>query len=162
MLPEPDLFSSVNINISNHGSYSQSAGGEDTNLLAAAADQAGNYDPDKTVGQEVEVFENNKRYPRCQPYTVGVATVISRGSLSNSNSKEGSIDPHERRVRWWYLTVIVLLYIGLTTSFCLNVSLLLKNYPEPSAEIRLSEHQIGREETELSRGKGKMNGSSCL
>ena len=33
---------------------------------------------------------------------------------------------NERTTRRWYLTVIVLLYIGLITSFCLNVSLLLQ------------------------------------
>jgi hypothetical protein len=153
MLPEPDLFSSVNINNHNPGSYSQSVSSEDTDLLAAnQAVKCGH--PDKTIGQEVEVCESNRSYlTRCHPYTVGVATVISK-RLSESSSSAGSKDPRERRVRQWYLTVIVLLYIGLITSFCLNVSLLLKSYPEPSsAEIRLSQHQLGLREAELSRGK---------
>ena len=38
-------------------------------------------------------------------------------------------DGRERSRRRWYLTVIVLLYVGLVTSFCLNVSLLLKATP---------------------------------
>jgi hypothetical protein len=149
MLPEPDLFSSVNINIHNHGSYS-----EDTTLLAA--DQAVKFDDtDNTDGQEVVVCGNDRSYlTRHHPYTVGVATVLSKGHLSNYNSKKSSIDHRERRVRRWYLTVIVLLYIGLITSFCLNVSLLLNSYPDPSsAKVRLSQHQLGWEEAELSRGK---------
>ena len=32
--------------------------------------------------------------------------------------------------RGWYLLVIVLLYIGLITSFCLNVTLLVRREPE--------------------------------
>ena len=39
--------------------------------------------------------------------------------------KEGG-DGRERSRRRWYLTVILLLYVGLVTSFCLNISLLLK------------------------------------
>ena len=50
--------------------------------------------------------------------------------------------------------MIVLLYIGLITSFCLNVSLLLKSYSEPSsAEISIAQHQLGLDEADLSRGK---------
>ena len=150
MLPEPDLFSSVN----NHksSSYSQSVTSEETNLVV---DASVNYaHPDKTVENEGEICDSDRSYlKRCHPYTVGAATVISKG-LSSSNSSSGSKDPRERRVRRWYLTVIVLLYIGLITSFCLNVSLLLKSYPEPSsADIRISQHQLGLEEAELSRGK---------
>ena len=39
------------------------------------------------------------------------------------------VDGRERSRRRWYLTVILLLYVGLVTSFCLNVSLLLKATP---------------------------------
>ena len=35
------------------------------------------------------------------------------------------------RSRKWYLVVILLLYVGLITSFCLNISLLLRSYPAP-------------------------------
>ena len=42
---------------------------------------------------------------------------------------------NERTTRRWYLTVIVLLYIGLITSFCLNVSLLLQ---EPVAQSQVN------------------------
>ena len=41
---------------------------------------------------------------------------------------------NERTTRRWYLTVIVLLYIGLITSFCLNISLLLQ---EPVAQAQV-------------------------
>ena len=34
------------------------------------------------------------------------------------------------KARKWYLVVILLLYIGLITSFCLNISLLLRTYPK--------------------------------
>ena len=36
------------------------------------------------------------------------------------------------KARKWYLVVILLLYIGLITSFCLNISLLLRTYPKPN------------------------------
>ena len=152
MLPEPDLFSSVNITKHNPGSYTQSIGSEDTTLLADKAVKSA--DQSKTSDEEFKVCESDRSYlTRCHPYTVGVATVISKGRLSNSNSSSRSIDQQERRVRRWYLTVIVLLYIGLITSFCLNVNLLLKSFSEPSsAEIRLSQHQLGLEEAELSKG----------
>ena len=161
MLPEPDLFSSVNITKHNLGSNSQSIGSEDTNLLA---DQAVKYaDQNKTSDQEVKVCECDRSYlTSCHPYTVGVGTVISTG-LSSSNSSSGSKDPRERRVRRWYLTVIVLLYIGLITSFCLNVSLLLKNYPEPSsAEIRLSQHHLGWDGAELPKGNTYKEGNGWI
>ena len=150
MLPEPDLFSSVKNHKSN--SYSQSVTSEETNLVV---DASVNYaHPDKTVENEAEVCESDRSYlKRCHPYTVGVATVISKG-ISSSNSSADSKGPQERRVRWWYLTVIVLLYIGLITSFCLNVNLLLKSFSEPSsAEISISQHQLGLDEADLSRGK---------
>ena len=44
---------------------------------------------------------------------------------------------NERTTRRWYLTVIVLLYIGLITSFCLNVTLLVRR--EPERVVRLEE-----------------------
>ena len=64
--------------------------------------------------------------------------------MLRSNLHIKSKDPHEKLSRHWYLTVIILLYVGLITSVCLNVSLLLKNNPEHSArEIKLQPHQFG-------------------
>ena len=47
------------------------------------------------------------------------------------NSVKGFNGEAERRARKWYLIVIVLLYLGLLTSFCLNISLLMKDYSMP-------------------------------
>ena len=74
--------------------------------------------------------EGHKRSTKQQrhPYTWGANRVLLNGLGTNSNSGQ-----RERIARRWYLTVILLLYVGLITSFCLNVTLLMKNYPEPSA-----------------------------
>ena len=74
--------------------------------------------------------------------------------MLRSNLHIKSKDPHEKLSRHWYLTVIILLYVGLITSFCLNVSLLLKNNPEHSAgEINLQPHQFGLDATDTFKSK---------
>jgi hypothetical protein len=73
--------------------------------------------------------------------------MLSKSNLESSNTSEGSRDLREKIARRWYLTVIVLLYIGLITSFALNVNLLLNSYPEPKHK-----HQLSLDESELSKG----------
>ena len=90
---------------------------------------------------------------RCHPPSWTIATVLSKSNLASSNTSVGSRDLPERIARRWYLTVIVMLYIGLITSFALNVSLLLNNYPEPSPSgLSHDKHQLSLDETELSKG----------
>ena len=47
-----------------------------------------------------------------------------------SKSRVLGINVGDIKARKWYLVVILLLYIGLITSFCLNISLLLRTYPK--------------------------------
>ena len=156
MLAEPDLFSSVPNYNHNQGNllHSQCAGS--ANFEVAAVERfAKNRDSDQrsqglTHLSEIELTRQNIQLRR-NPQTV--ATVIPKGHLTTRYSSASSIDQQERRVRRWYLTVIVLLYVGLITSFCLNVSLLLMSYPEKSSsEISVSQHQLSFDEAELKRG----------
>ena len=124
MLPEPDLFSSVNIN-----THKPSDGDTDTPSIPGLTHLCVN---NRSEGPQQSIKQ------QCHPYTCGVNRVLSNGQHTNSNS-----DQRERIARRWYLTVIVLLYVGLITSFCLNVTLLMKSNPEPSAaRINLSMDQI--------------------
>ena len=119
MLPEPDLFSSVNIQNQNLSD------GDTTNPSIPGLTHLCENDETESPKQSIRLS--------CHPYTGGVNRVVT-----NSNS-----DQRERIARRWYLTVIVLLYLGLITSFCLNVTLLLKSNPEPSAaRINLAMNQI--------------------
>ena len=54
----------------------------------------------------------------------------------NSDAKNSDVY-HDRIARKWYLTVIVLLYVGLIASFCLNISLLIKTFPQDSSNLGL-------------------------
>ena len=56
---------------------------------------------------------------------------MDEGGVGNSFFEKFSFFPR------WYLLVIVLLYIGLITSFCLNVTLLVRR--EPERVVRLEE-----------------------
>ena len=124
MLPEPDLFSSVNINTHNPSD----------GVLSVLADTNTNTIPDLTHLCENDKSESPKQnIKQCHPYTWGINKVLSNGHQTNSNSSVKSRNQGERIARRWYLTVIVLLYVGLVTSFCLNVTLLMKSYPEPLA-----------------------------
>ena len=124
MLPEPDLFSSVNLH--NHNL----SDGDTTNPSVPGLTHLCENDEIESPKQSIKLS--------CHPYTGGVNRVMTNGQRTNSNS-----DQRERIARRWYLTVIVLLYLGLITSFCLNVTLLLKSNPEPSAaRISLAMNQI--------------------
>ena len=169
MLPEPDLFSSVNSNCRNQASslyhlcesrrrtlecepgYPSVPGDSVT-----VSDEAENTTPLHKLDGLTHICESDGRqFPvhniklKCHPYNWGVKSVLSKERRANTNSGIVSLDPSERTARRWYLTVIVLLYVGLITSFCLNVSLLLKRYPEPAASvINLSPQQFGLDEME--------------
>ena len=162
MLAEPDLFSSVpnyNHNKGNSLCSQSAASANFTNFEVAAVECfATNSDSDLrgkslTHLSESERSELTRQNIQLRRFPQTVATDIPKGHLTPSYFSASSIDPSERRVRRWYLTVIVLLYVGLITSFCLNVSLLLKSYPEQSsAEISVSKHQLSLDESELTKG----------
>jgi len=65
---------------------------------------------------------------KCDPHNWAKILCLKERQEAGDKRPVG-LDPRERKARTWYLTVIVLLYVGLITSFCLNVSLLLKTYP---------------------------------
>ena len=70
------------------------------------------------------------------------------GDDKDSDDKDGD-DKHaspDKIARKWYLTIIVLLYVGLIASFCLNISLLIKTFPQHSpAEINLPSQHLALE-----------------
>ena len=159
MLTEPDLFSSVPNYNHNQGNslHSQCVGSANfANFEVAAVEcLAKNIDSDRICEGLTHLSESELTIQNIQlkshPQTV--ATVIPKGHLRTRYTSASSMDQRERRVRRWYLTVIVLLYVGLITSFCLNVRLLLKSYPEQSSsEISVSQHQLSFDEAELKRG----------
>ena len=157
MLPEPDLFASVNKDI-----LTQDHQCEVDVLLTNAC---------TTVS-----IEHVNRSPLCDDAGLTQLVVSDRPGLSEQNinlvshlynwsSKNGlSGGDHsnkscgvqnsifyERRARRWYLIVIVLLYIGMITSFCLNVSLLLRSHSE-----LYSPQEQGFDEFVFSQGKLKL------
>ena len=148
MLPEPDLFSSVNINTHNPSDA----------VLSVLADTNTNTIPDLTHLCENDKSESPKQsiklqcHPYSHPHTLGVNRMLSNVQQTNSSSSRKRNDLQERISRRWYLIVIVLLYAGMITSFCLNVTLLMKSYPEPSASrVSLSTNKIH------SKGSSKSN-----
>ena len=163
MLPEPDLFSSVPRNIQTPDTllYRQS---EDNNRSAADVVKETSGDTNRSSTQQLEGLthlpESAKCLPdvkriklRCPPPGWAVANVFSKPYIPSNNPREGSRDLRGRIAPRWYLTVIVLLYIGLITSFALNISLLLINYPEPSAPgLNLSKHQLKLDVSEHLKG----------
>ena len=90
MLPEPDLFSSVNIN-----THKLSDGDTDTPSTPSLTHLCEN-DASEGPKQSIKLS--------CHPYTWGVNRVLLNGLGTNSNSGQ-----RERIARRWYLTVIVLL-----------------------------------------------------
>ena len=123
MLPEPDLFSSVNINTPNPS--------DDTNTPCGTPCLTHLCENDKSESPKQSI--KLQCHPYSHPHTLGVNRMLSNVQQTNRSSCGKSKDLQERISRRWYLTVIVLLYVGLITSFCLNVTLLMKSYPEPSA-----------------------------
>ena len=170
MLPEPDLFSSVNASCRNQASSlyhlcesrrsslecepgNPSVQGDSVTVSCEAENTTPLHKLEglthlcESDGRQISDVQNIKL--KWHPYNWGVKNGLSNTRRANSNPGTVSLDPSEVTARRWYLTVIVLLYVGLITSFCLNVSLLLKRYPEPAASgINLSPQQFGFEELE--------------
>ena len=109
MLPEPDLFASVHCV---HPMSTHNDDGEDGNKELA--------------GQDMQLV--------CKSIhsSGGVLPHNTSGVLPHSRK----VLPHSRsvakQVRRWYLVVIVMLYVGLVTSFCLNIALLVRTPDTPS------------------------------
>ena len=135
MLAEPDLFSDVN---PKHSSLyhlcerrTSSLECEDGHQNADAVRHPCESERNDLDVKDIKLMNHQHKFM--------VGSVLSKDHVISSNTK--TIDPHKRLTRRWYLTVIVLLYVGLVTSFCLNISLLLKTYPKHS-----SSSQFAREE----------------
>ena len=93
-----------------------------------------------SVGSVQDTTEKTSQ-PRYLHYTWHNDT--KDGDDKDSDDKHASPDKIARK---WYLTVIVLLYVGLIASFCLNISLLIKTFPQHSpAEINLPSQHLALE-----------------
>ena len=147
MLTEPDLFASVKAKDKNPANKCDAANHTGTTDSALVPGPPGLPQLCISDRSELPVHDINLM---CQPYNVGTGHIVSKEHHFHRKASVKSLDPHERRTRRWYLTVIVLLYVGLITSFCLNVSLLLKSYPEEV--ISLSPQGFGLDEAQLFEG----------
>ena len=96
------------------------------NILPSETLETFSYQEKELIPQErgVKCFSNNNW---------GFSYLVAKDMQTTKTPV--ILNPSERKAGRWYLTVIVLLYVGLVTSFCLNVSLLLKIYPEPVASV---------------------------
>ena len=106
MLEEPDLFISLN---SREGTLRHTCTSTSTR------------------GSSVQLHDI-----QCLPYNSQVFTD-PRTSLK---SRVLGLNVGDMKARKWYLVVILLLYIGLITSFCLNISLLLRTYPKQNDSLQ--------------------------
>ena len=147
MLPEPDLFASVNngnnsdtthhVNICQHVNtkyLSNSRSEHDKNIFLTSREElmskSRHSEHEHTwsaCGKSESPVKNLQLM--CQKYRMGKTATVDH-KLSDKSSSQSLVDPV--RARKWYLVVIVMLYIGLITSFCLNITLLLRNYSPDS------------------------------
>ena len=111
MLEEPDLF--ISLNSREGGSLCR----EGTLRHTCTS----------TRGSSVQLHDI-----QCLPYNSQVFTD-PRTSLK---SRVLGLNVGDMKARKWYLVVILLLYIGLITSFCLNISLLLRTYPKQNDSLQ--------------------------
>ena len=152
MLPEPHLFASVNKeNLADN--YPTT---ECTNVPSEPVNTSSPCDHDMLtqlcVSDRPEL-PVNKINLMCHPYNWSIKAKLSRKDHSNVTPSVQSNATYERRARRWYLIVIVLLYIGLITSFSLNVSLLLKSFPESApAGINFSPQKLEYDKSSLYDG----------
>ena len=77
----------------------------------------------------------------CHKYNVGLGSGMVCQPKESVGRK--SVDPVEMRARRWYLIVIVMLYVGLITSFCLNITLLLRTSPAQLSQLEQSQLPAG-------------------
>ena len=147
MLAEPDLFSCADTACpsSLHNLCSLEPGHEsaerdsvtvvfdDKNIITIQTLESSSHQFDR----QVKEFPSQERGLKCHSDSnLGIKYLLSNERQTNTISGSGILTKDERKARRWYLIVIVLLYVGLVTSFCLNVSLLLKNYPEHAASVK--------------------------
>jgi hypothetical protein len=129
MLGERDLFSDVN---PKHSSLYQLCERRSSSLDCEDGHLSGD-----AVRHPCQSGRNNLDVTNIKlmshQHTFVVSSVLSKDHVINNNGNTNTIDQHERLTRRWCLTVIVLLYVGLVTSFCLNISLLLKTNPQHSS-----------------------------
>lgn len=120
MLDEPDLFISLNntCNTVNSVNSVNSIKRDGTLRHTCASSTLG------SAGSSVQLHDI-----QCIPSYNGGGYGPDHRSVK---SRVLGINVGDIKARKWYLVVILLLYIGLITSFCLNISLLLRTYPKPN------------------------------
>ena len=116
MLEEPDLFISLNSREGGTGTLCREGRLRHTCTSTSS-----------TRGSSVQLHDI-----QCLPYNSQVFTD-PRTSLK---SRVLGLNVGDMKARKWYLVVILLLYIGLITSFCLNISLLLRTYPKQNDSLQ--------------------------
>lgn len=107
MLEEPDLFLSLN---------TREGGGANRHTCTSSS----------LTGSSLQLHDI-----QCLPYNSQVFT----DPRSSVKSRVLGLNVGDIKARKWYLVVILLLYIGLITSFCLNISLLLRTYPKQTDSL---------------------------
>ena len=148
MLAEPDLFSDVN---PKHSSLYHLCERRTSSLDCEAGDPSDDKDylqnfdavkhQNESEGSDLDVH-NIKLMSHQHKFIV--SSVLSKDNVINNNVNTKATDPHERLTRRWYLMVIVLLYVALVTSFCLNVNLLLKRYPQHSSSTQFAREEVSQ------------------
>ena len=106
MLEEPDLFLSLN----REGTLRHTC----TSATSA-------------MGSSVQLHDI-----QCLPYN----SQVFADPRASTKSRVLGLNVGDIKARKWYLVVILLLYIGLITSFCLNISLLLRTSPKQTESLQ--------------------------
>ena len=107
MLPEPDLFASVHTSTHNDDEEER-----DNELPSQDMQLVCN-----SIHSRELLPHSRELLPHCRRVLPHCRRVL----------------PHSKSVaRRWYLVVIVMLYVGLITSFCLNITLLVRTPDTPS------------------------------
>ena len=155
MLPEPDLFQCGTPTCGTLGrrrreleeadrSPGQTVLGPDNQQLTLSRGMLNHLE--QGGGGQATLIRGRKPV---QVYSSLLAPATTNTVMAEQERAAAGLAGSGRRCRWkfflarlivfsrWYLLVIVLLYIGLITSFCLNVTLLVRR--EPERVVRLEE-----------------------
>ena len=120
MLEEPDLFISLN---SREGTLRHTCTSTSTR------------------GSSVQLHDI-----QCLPYN----SQVFSDPRTSIKSRVLGLNVGDMKARKWYLVVILLLYIGLITSFCLNISLLLRTYPKQNDSLQQTNKPVIKSKGNLS------------
>ena len=116
MLDEPDLFLSLNTREGGGGGLRHTCTSNTT-----------------VTGSSLQLHDI-----QCLPYN----SQVFNDPRTSVKSRVLGLNVGDIKARKWYLVVILLLYIGLITSFCLNISLLLRTYPKPTDSLQQTNRAV--------------------